>query len=257
MDASSDAQVGASLFRVFPSAWRHTVASAAVSTALACGVAGAIVFTGQPAEAESSYESTYGFDRTWNAALRMIRVDMGCKITEKDDQSGYLMFEYHPSDSKKVSSGSMEFIRSRDQDGSVRLVLQLPQMPRYHEQVISTRSSGRCAPSTATPRSRSRGRRPLRRPRPTPAPRTLASNPSSDPSAPGQQRPARQLARLERDPAVEAGRPLTRRWRAPRPGPRSSGSQSGRTRNSSLCAVVIGRQRSRTGPQYPPLRPLL
>ncbi len=46
------------------------------------------------------------------------------------------MFEYHPSDSKKVSSGSMEFIRSRDQDGSVRLVLQLPQMPRYHEQVM-------------------------------------------------------------------------------------------------------------------------
>ncbi len=136
MDASSDAQGGRSLFRVFPSAWRHTVASAAVSTALACGVAGAIVFTGQPAEAESSYESTYGFDRTWNAALRMIRVDMGCKITEKDDQSGYLMFEYHPSDSKKVSSGSMEFIRSRDQDGSVRLVLQLPQMPRYHEQVM-------------------------------------------------------------------------------------------------------------------------
>ena len=109
----------------------------ALSTALGCGVAAAIVFTGQPAEAETAYESAYGFDRTWNAALRLVRVDMGCKITEKDDQSGYLMFEYHSSESgKKVSSGSIEFIkpRDRDQESGVRIVIQLPQMPRYHEQ---------------------------------------------------------------------------------------------------------------------------
>jgi hypothetical protein len=108
----------------------------ALSTVLACGVAGAIVFTGQPAEAETTYESTYGFDRTWNAALRMVRVDMGLKVTEKDDQSGYLMFEYRSSDSKKASNGSMEFVRSKEPDAPVRLVIQLPQMPRYHEQVM-------------------------------------------------------------------------------------------------------------------------
>jgi hypothetical protein len=113
-----------------------TVASALLSTVLACGAAGAIVFTGHPAEAETAYESAYGFDRTWNAALRMIRVDMGCKITEKDDQSGYLMFEYRSTDSKKGSSGSMEFIKPKDHDGPVHLVIQLPAMPRYHEQVL-------------------------------------------------------------------------------------------------------------------------
>jgi hypothetical protein len=62
---------------------------------------------------------------------------MGCKVTEKDDHTGYLMFEYHPADGgKKVTNGTMEFIRSHDQDGSVRIVIQLPQMPRYHEQVL-------------------------------------------------------------------------------------------------------------------------
>lgn len=117
--------------------WGPTVASAALSAVLACGAASAIVFSGHPAEAETAYDSTYGFDRTWNAALRMVRVDMGCKVTEKDDQGGYLMFEYHSADGgKKVSNGSMEFIRSRDQEGAVRLVIQLPQMPRYHEQVM-------------------------------------------------------------------------------------------------------------------------
>jgi len=137
MDASSHVQGKRSLSRWLAGPLRHTVASAALSTALACAVAGAIVFTGQPAEAEASYESTYGFDRTWNAALRLVRVDMGCKVLEKDDQSGYMMFEYHPADrGKKVSNGSMEFIRSHDQEGTVRIVLQLPQMPRYHEQVM-------------------------------------------------------------------------------------------------------------------------
>ncbi len=116
---------------------RHALASVVLSTVLALGVAGAIVFTGQPAEAETSYDSTYGFDRTWNAAVRMVRVDMGLKVTEKDDQSGYLMFEYKSSESgKKVSNGSIEFVRSKEPDAPVRLVIQLPQMPRYHEQVM-------------------------------------------------------------------------------------------------------------------------
>jgi hypothetical protein len=137
MASSREVLAPRSFVRRLTAAWGPTVASAALSTALACGVAGAIVFSGHPAAAESAYESAYGFDRTWNAALRMIRVDMGCKVLEKDDRSGYLMFEYHSAEGgKKVSSGSMEFIRPREQDGAVRIVVQLPQMPRYHEQVL-------------------------------------------------------------------------------------------------------------------------
>jgi len=142
MDATSNVTGRRSFTRSLRGAWgasRHSLASVALSSVLACGVTAAIVFTGHPAEAETSYESAYGFDRTWNAALRMVRVDMGCKVTEKDDQSGYLMFEYHPADGgKKLSSGSMEFIRARagDVDGAVKIVIQLPQMPRYHEQVM-------------------------------------------------------------------------------------------------------------------------
>ena len=90
-----------------------------------------------PAEARSTFDSAYGFDRTYNAALRLVHLDLGLKITEKDDKSGYFVFDYRSTDTgNKVSSGSIEFVRTADPAAPVRVVVQLPQMPRYHEQVL-------------------------------------------------------------------------------------------------------------------------
>jgi hypothetical protein len=112
-------------------------ATTLLSATLALLVALAIVLSSPVADARSSFDSAYGFERTYNAALRLVRIDMGLKVTEKDDQSGYLMFEYRgPDTGPKATSGSMEFIRPREPDGPVRVVVQLPQMPRYHEQVL-------------------------------------------------------------------------------------------------------------------------
>ena len=100
--------------------------------ALAVLGAAAIV---QPASAKSAYDSAYGFDRTWNAGLRLVRVDLGLKITEKDDVNGYLMFDYHsPESGSKSVPGSMEFIKGKE--GDVKVIVQIAQMPGYHEQVI-------------------------------------------------------------------------------------------------------------------------
>ena len=88
------------------------------------------------ARAKSTYESSYGYDRTWNAGMRLVRVDMGMKLTEKDESSGYLLFDYtSPESGKKAVPGSMEFIRSKD-TGAVRVIVQIPAMPAYHEQVL-------------------------------------------------------------------------------------------------------------------------
>ncbi|HEY1956788.1 MAG TPA: hypothetical protein VGH28_14310 [Polyangiaceae bacterium] len=97
-------------------------------------VAAAIVTSGPSASARSDYDSAYGYDRTWNAALRMVRVDMGFKITEQDATNGYLMFEYKSPENTKATPGSIELVRSPD--GPVRVVVQLAQMPRYHEQLM-------------------------------------------------------------------------------------------------------------------------
>jgi hypothetical protein len=121
--------------------WRTTLvgrwSAPVVGAAFGLAVVGAIVLTGEPADARSSYDSPYGFDRTWNAAVRLVRVDMGLKVVEKDEPSGYLMFEYKASESgNKSSQGSMEFVKSKEMDAPVRVVVQLPQMPHYHEQVL-------------------------------------------------------------------------------------------------------------------------
>ena len=108
-----------------------------MASGLGLVVAGAIVLSGPQASAKSSYESAYGFDRTWNAAVRLVRVDMGLKVTEKDEQNGYLLFDYKsPESGSKPTAGSLEIVRPKDTNGPVRVVAQLPQMPRYHEQVL-------------------------------------------------------------------------------------------------------------------------
>lgn len=108
-----------------------------VGAVLGLATAVAVVLTGPTATAKSSYDSPYGFERTWNAGLRMIRVDMGFKVVEKDDATGYLLFDYRsPETGNKPKAGSMEFIRGHESDASVRVVVQLPEMPRYHEQVL-------------------------------------------------------------------------------------------------------------------------
>lgn len=88
------------------------------------------------ANAKSSYESLYGYERTWNAGMRLVRVDLGMKIVEKDESAGYLLFDYtSPESGKKAVPGSMEFVRSKD-TGAVRVLVQIPAMPGYHEQVL-------------------------------------------------------------------------------------------------------------------------
>jgi hypothetical protein len=111
---------------------RTTIVAAALTASIAVAL---VAFPESSATAKSAYDSGYGFDRTWNAGLRLIRVDLGLKVTEKDDTNGYLLFVYEsPESGQKAVPGSMEFIKGKD--GQVRVVVQIAQMPGYHEQVL-------------------------------------------------------------------------------------------------------------------------
>ena len=111
---------------------RRTIVAAALSVLLATAL---LAIPETSASAKSAYDSGYGFDRTWNAGLRLVRVDLGLKVTEKDDANGYLLFDYKsPESGQKPVPGSMEFIKGKD--GQVRVVVQIAQMPGYHEQVL-------------------------------------------------------------------------------------------------------------------------
>lgn len=86
------------------------------------------------ADASVGYDSPYSFEQTFGSATRMIRVDMGLKITEKDTENGFLLFEYKsPESGSKISTGSVEIVRGKER---VHVSVQLPAMPRYHEQIM-------------------------------------------------------------------------------------------------------------------------
>jgi hypothetical protein len=88
----------------------------------------------QEAYASVAYESPYTFEQTFGTALRLVRVDLGCKITEKDADNGYLLFDYTSTESgKQVHHGSVEVVRLRQ---GARVSVQLPSLPRYHEQMV-------------------------------------------------------------------------------------------------------------------------
>src|SRR5687767_12447130 len=85
--------------------------------------------------ASASYSSPYTFEQTYSTALRLLRVDLGLKVTEKDAENGYILFEYtSPESGKRVCSGAIELVKSKQR---VQVTVQIPTMPQYHEQMIA------------------------------------------------------------------------------------------------------------------------
>jgi hypothetical protein len=95
-----------------------------------------VVFSAQPSElaAKVSFESPYTLAQTYNGALRLLRVDLGLAITERDPAVAYILFEYKSQEtSQKVVPGSIEMLEA---GRTVKVIVQLGSMPRYHEQAL-------------------------------------------------------------------------------------------------------------------------
>ena len=85
--------------------------------------------------ASVAYESPYSYEQTFGTAVRLLRVDLGCKVTEKDADNGYVLFEdTSPESGKQIHKGSLEAVRGPRQRTHVSV--QLPTLPSYHEQMI-------------------------------------------------------------------------------------------------------------------------
>ncbi len=116
-----------------PTAASITLLSGAAAVALV-GPSPWASWVEREAHAKSGYESLYTYDQTWNSALRLVRVDLGFKIVEKDDKAGYILFEY--LDKGTVSSASLELLPG---EKTIRVVCQIPKFPSYHEAVVLDR----------------------------------------------------------------------------------------------------------------------
>lgn len=86
------------------------------------------------AAARSEGESKFTLKQTYSTALRYLRVELGFEVVERDPDAAYLLFRYiHPGAGKRIVEASIEMVQTKD---LVRVVVRIPAMPSYHEQMV-------------------------------------------------------------------------------------------------------------------------
>lgn len=90
-----------------------------------------------PAQARRQREFPYAFDQVWNAALRLVRVDLRCPVTDRDSEGGYVLFEYEAQG--KRYPGSVELVTPARGVNVTVVVVQVKGMPSYVEQMVLDR----------------------------------------------------------------------------------------------------------------------
>ena len=86
-------------------------------------------------QAKKTADFRHTYDQVWGAAIRMIRVDQGYAIKDRDQTGGYFLFDYR--DDGRTYPGSVELVRIKDQGGGpIRAVIQIPAMPSYIERML-------------------------------------------------------------------------------------------------------------------------
>ncbi len=94
----------------------------------------ALILCTQRATARVGGACEYTKAQTYSGALRYLRVDLGYEVTERDPDAAYLIFRYQlPGQGKATATGTVEIV---DADGHVKLFVQIPTMPEYHERVL-------------------------------------------------------------------------------------------------------------------------
>jgi hypothetical protein len=138
-------------------------------TSVAVALAVAITVTSiTSALALSEKTVLYTFERVWPAAVRFLRVDEGLTITEKDAESGYVLFELR--EEGKKFAGALELVRTTvGEREAIQLVLRIEDRPDYVEQGILTRLEAKLRKELGEPPPVVK-KRPPAEPVPEPAP---------------------------------------------------------------------------------------
>ncbi len=88
--------------------------------------------------ARRSDTHAYRMDQMWSTVVRLLRVDYGFSIRDRDREIGYLLFDY-PHGNRTVP-GSIELVEVEEGGRpQVRVTLSIPAMPGYVERMILDR----------------------------------------------------------------------------------------------------------------------
>lgn len=117
------------------------------------------------AGARKQTDLRYPFDQVWNAALRLVRVDMRLPVTDRDPEAGYFLFEY--LDNGKKYAGSLELVRGeRDARPFTKTVIQVQGMPGYVEQMLLDKLQRKLRDEFGEPLEPAKPVKPEQKPRP-------------------------------------------------------------------------------------------
>jgi hypothetical protein len=121
----------------------------------------AVCLSAPTAHARREATFNYPYSRVWTTAIRLLRVDFESRITEKDKDDGYFLFEF--PDRGKSYAGSVELIATHKDDvESVRVVLTIQALPTYVESMLMDRLARKLIQEFGAP--------PERKPEKKPAP---------------------------------------------------------------------------------------
>ena len=88
------------------------------------------------AGARRSDAHAYRFNQVWSSAIRLLRVDYGFPVRDRDRDIGFLLFDY--TDRGRSHPGSLELVPFEAENGQsqIRVTLSIPAMPAYVERMV-------------------------------------------------------------------------------------------------------------------------
>ncbi len=102
---------------------------------LSAALVAALGLASARAEARTVRDEPYSLDSTWSTVVRMVRVDFGFTIDERDRELGYFTFQYR--EGRRSLPGSVELMRSEvDGRPCTRVVVHIAGMPNYVETMM-------------------------------------------------------------------------------------------------------------------------
>jgi hypothetical protein len=105
----------------------------------------------RPALARSTSVLSYPLGDVWSTAVRFVRVDRGYTVREKDEESGYILFDM--VEGAKTYKASLELIRATDDQGrdSTRAAFSIPDLPRHFETMLLDKLSAKVREERGSP----------------------------------------------------------------------------------------------------------
>jgi hypothetical protein len=97
---------------------RTTMASTAIAMVLG-------LLTASPALAKSERSLDYSYKAVWSTAIRLIRVDRGYPVSDKDKDNGYILFVFPGKGSVKKCAASLELVPAKNSQGEAQIKLKL------------------------------------------------------------------------------------------------------------------------------------